>query len=196
MDTMYVDVDTVATPSVFLTVDPITSVPTGTTVTFTAHVTNGGPAPTFKWFKNGSLIAGANTSVYSTNNLANKDSIMVEVTTSGGCGGMVTVNGVRVTVYGVGVPTTNVKVSDVRLIPNPNKGTFSVTGTLSTTDDAEVELDIVNMLGQSVYKGKVMAKNGVINEQIQLTNNLANGMYMLNLQSGEDRKVFHFVLEQ
>ncbi len=52
------------------------------------------------------------------------------------------------------------------------------------------------MLGQSVYKGKVIAKNGVINEQIQLTNNLANGMYMLNLQSGEDRKVFHFVLEQ
>ncbi len=196
MDTMYVDVDTMATPSVFITVDPITSVPTGTTVTFTAHVTNGGPAPAFQWFKNGTLIAGANTSVYSTNSLVNKDSIMVVVTTSGGCGGMVTVNGVRVTVYGVGVPTTNVKVSDVRLVPNPNKGTFSITGTLSTTEDAEVSLDIVNMLGQSVYKGKVTAKNGQINEQIQLTNNLANGMYMLNMIAGEDHKVFHFVLEQ
>ncbi len=196
MDTMYVDVDTMATPSVFITVDPITSVPTGTTVTFTAHVTNGGPAPAFQWFKNGTLIAGANTSVYTTNSLVNRDSIMVVVTTSGGCGGMVTVNGVRVTVYGVGVPTTNVKVSDVRLVPNPNKGTFSVTGTLSTTEDAEVSLDIVNMLGQSVYTGKVTAKAGVINTQIQMTGNLANGMYMLNLQSGDDRKVFHFVLEQ
>ncbi len=196
MDTMYVDVDTTAVPSVFLTVDPITSVPTGTTVTFTAHVTNGGPAPTFQWFKNGTLIAGANTSVYSTNSLVNRDSIMVMVTTSGGCGGVVTVNGVRVTVYGVGVADVPVKISDVRLVPNPNKGTFSITGSLSTPDDAEVDLDVVNMLGQSVYKGKVMAKNGQINEQIQLTNNLANGMYMLNLQSGGDHKVFHFVLEQ
>jgi len=195
-DTMYVDVDTVTVPSVSITVDPITSFVAGTVVTFTASVTNAGPAPAFRWFKNGTLIAGANTSVYTSNSLANRDSIMVEVTTSGGCGGMVTVNGLRVTVFGVGVPQTAANFADVRLVPNPNKGTFAVTGMLGTADVANVDLEVVNMLGQVVYKGQAAVKNSEINTQIQLASGLANGMYMLHLQAGNERKVFHFVLEE
>jgi hypothetical protein len=52
------------------------------------------------------------------------------------------------------------------------------------------------MIGQVIYRNKIMASNGVINERIQLSNTLANGMYLLNLKSVNDNKVFHFVIEQ
>jgi len=52
------------------------------------------------------------------------------------------------------------------------------------------------MLGQSVYKEKVMTHEGVINEKIQLSSSVANGMYILNLQSGVQNTVFHMVIEQ
>ena len=37
---------------------------------------------------------------------------------------------------------------------------------------------------------------GNINQQVQLGNNLANGMYLLNLRSATETSVFHFVIEQ
>ena len=52
------------------------------------------------------------------------------------------------------------------------------------------------MLGQVVYKSNVAVKGGAINEQIQLSNAMANGMYILNLHSGTKNDVFHFVIEQ
>ncbi len=67
---------------------------------------------------------------------------------------------------------------------NPNKGAFAIKGTLGSTDDQEVSLEITNMLGQSVYKNTAMAHNGNINEQVQLNSSLANGMYILNVRSG------------
>ena len=51
-------------------------------------------------------------------------------------------------------------------------------------------------LGQVVYKSKFAAVAGKINEEVQLGNNLANGMYMLNLISGTESKIFHVVLEK
>jgi hypothetical protein len=52
------------------------------------------------------------------------------------------------------------------------------------------------MLGQSVYFNKVSTNNGTINEHIKLSNTLANGMYLLNVRSGETTNVFHIVIEQ
>ncbi len=82
------------------------------------------------------------------------------------------------------------------MIPNPNKGSFVVKGTLSTTTDEEVTLEITNMLGQVVYTNKVMSHGGAINEHIQLNSSIANGMYLLNLHSESDNAVFHVVIEQ
>jgi len=47
-----------------------------------------------------------------------------------------------------------------------------------------------------VYSSEVITKGGVINERIELNNTLANGMYLLNLSNGSERKVFHFVVKQ
>jgi hypothetical protein len=57
-------------------------------------------------------------------------------------------------------------------------------------------VEITNMLGQVIYTARIMTHRGIINENIQLSNTLANGMYLLNLRSDSDNKVFHMVVEQ
>ena len=52
------------------------------------------------------------------------------------------------------------------------------------------------MLGQMVYTNTATAENGIINKQISLSNNLANGMYLMNVKSGTESKVLHFVIEK
>ncbi len=84
--------------------------------------------------------------------------------------------------------------AEFTLIPNPNTGEFTVKGTFASMTDEQVSIEIVNMLGQVVYRNNITALNGDMNERIQLGNNMASGSYILNLRSENERKVFHFVI--
>ena len=79
--------------------------------------------------------------------------------------------------------------------PNPNNGTFVVKGILSGNEDADVTIEITNMLGQSVYSGTTKSASGVINQTVKLGNTIANGMYLLKLSTTTEQKVLHFVIE-
>jgi subtilisin-like proprotein convertase family protein len=186
-------VDSAWVPTVSIDVTPGLSIKTGETVTMTAIVSNGGPTPTFQWYKNGIIIPSANAATYSGNTFSNGDSLSCRVTGSGACG-YTTFNSVilKVTPVGIGV----LSASDIVLVPNPNRGLFTVKGSLASQNDEEVFIEVLNMLGQQVYSGKAAVKNGKLNEAIQLSNTLANGMYMLNLRSGNEKKVFHLVVQQ
>ena len=95
---------------------------------------------------------------------------------------------------------TNVVVTaapaSISLVPNPNKGTFVVKGTVGSVSDQVVTLEVTDVLGQVIYKGTTTAFGGKLNETITLSSNLANGMYLLNVQSGTENKTIHFVIEQ
>jgi hypothetical protein len=118
------------------------------------------------------------------------------VTSSGVCANIGTFDWVFITVSPLGNGSVGSLGGDIRLLPNPNKGMFTIRGTLGSTLNAEVEADVTNMLGQVVYRGVLQARNGTIDTQVQLDNTLANGMYILTLRSGNEQKVFHFVMEQ
>ncbi|MES2702353.1 MAG: Ig-like domain-containing protein [Bacteroidota bacterium] len=187
-------------PAVTLSANTGTHVKEGVTVTLTASVASAGAAPLYQWYVNAVQIPAATNATFSYSTFANGDSVTCEVTGTGMCG-MKAFNSIIMTVGpdGAIAPTgvaTVTGASDVRLIPNPNKGQFSVKGTLTVKADQEVNIEITNMLGQTVYHSKVTARNGNIDEQLQLDNTLANGMYMLNMITGNEKKVFHFVLEQ
>ncbi len=99
--------------------------------------------------------------------------------------------------------STTVKGGDVvampmslGLFPNPNKGTFTVKGATGAAFDAQMTYEIINAMGQVVYTTRTTAAGGVINEQIVLPENLSNGVYVLNVVSGVERKVIHFVVEK
>jgi len=73
----------------------------------------------YQWFVNSKPVTGANSNVYYSNNLVNKDSVSCLVKGTGKCG-MPTFNGVLMLVTtGVVELTTQ---SDIRVMPNPNNG--------------------------------------------------------------------------
>jgi uncharacterized protein YjdB len=85
---------------------------------------------------------------------------------------------------------------DVRVVPNPNNGTFVIKGTLGSLQDEEVSLEVTDVLGQVIYSSKIIATGGKINEKVSLANTFANGMYMLTVHSDTENRVFHFVIEK
>ncbi len=191
-NTMMVDPSVI--PIVSIAANPGTTVAPGENVTFTATIAHGGSAPTYQWMVNGINVPGATTSMFTSSTLSNNDSVTCEVV--GGCA-LSGFNSVIVHVGATGVQqVTSAGTGDIRLIPNPNKGTFIVKGSTGNTANEEVTFEITNMLGQVVYTNKVMTQNGLINERIQLDNTLANGMYILNLHSDSQNNTFHFVIEQ
>jgi hypothetical protein len=188
-------VNTTPTPDFYISALPGTSVQKGQPVTFTAWVSNTTGTFKYQWSVNGAAVTGATNGTYVTTTLATNDMVSCTVSSVSSCGIVTGSHDLFMTVGTTGITQVNI-TGDVRVIPNPNKGTFTVKGSLGTTDDQEVTMEITNMLGQVVYNNKVMAQGGNINQQIQLSNTLANGMYILNLRSGVDTKSFHFVIEQ
>ncbi len=188
-------VDAPVNPTVAISTTPGLNLAAGQTVMFTANVLNGGTTPSFQWLVNGIVVPGANMQTYSTNTLANMDVVSCQVMSSSACAGMTGTGSATVSVSGTGVNTISA-ISNVSLMPNPNKGIFTVKGSVGVIADEEVSLEVTNMLGQVMYSSKVTARNGELNERVELGKNLANGMYILNLRSGTESKVFHMVIEQ
>ena len=190
------EVDAPLTPAVTITANPGFTVANGQSLTLNAAVTNGGPAPTYQWYINGLPVPGQVSSSFTSNTFFNGDSVTCRVLSSGGCSGIPGSKSVTVHVTVSGVKQLVSAGSDIRLVPNPNKGLFSLKGTLATTDDQEVSVIITNMVGQVVYRNTFSANGGKVDEQISLNSTLANGMYLLNMRSGDQNDVFHFVIEQ
>jgi len=172
-----------------------TSVNKGEPVTLKAIVSNPGSF-TYQWYVHGAMVNGATNPTFTTNYYNDKEVVKCVVTSHGVCGSLSSTQSALINVRdNTGVKNMGI-AGNVTVVPNPNKGTFTVKGSLGTTIDEEVSMEITNMLGQVVYTNKVMSKAGNINEQDQLNNTLANGMYLLNLRSNSGNTVFHFVIEQ
>ncbi len=190
------EVDNAVPPTVSITTNPSGPLSNGETVTLTAGASNAGPDPTYQWLVNGKVITGATFPTYTTSLLVNGDSVTCVVTSSGGCAGIPGFKTIHITVTNVGVTQVSNSGADIRLAPNPNKGAYTLKGHLPSGGDRGVTVVVTNMIGQTVYSNTFTAYSGEVNEQIVLSNSLANGMYLLNLRSGADEEVFHFVIQQ
>ncbi len=179
-------------PAVTISAVPGVTIAPGQSVTFTANTTNGGTLPLYRWYLNNVLIPGATMQTYTSNTLANDDSVSVQVTRNDACG-LSSFNAVVMKV-GVGVQDVTSAISYVAIAPNPNRGSFRLTGTLGNTITTDVTLTITNITGQTVYTGKLKVEGGVINSQI-VTNGLNAGIYMLTLRTADERKALQLVIE-
>ncbi len=191
---MAIHVDSVYVPIALFTVIPGVDIDPGTAVTIVATVTSAGPAPLFQWIKNTTPISGATSATFTSTTLANGDSISCRVVGTGGCS-FYTFNCVKMRVTN-GVARAFANEADITLSPNPNNGAFTLNGTLATANDAEVTLEITDMVGHVVYESKVAAHGGKLNAHVQTDNSLASGMYMLSVRSGNESKMFRFVIKQ
>jgi uncharacterized protein YjdB len=188
-------VDSIIIPHVSITSVPANSVAEGQTVTLYATATNAGLTPTYQWKLNGHPIPGATVDSFTNNTYHDYDSITCVVVSSGACKNIGTFDWVFISVAALGVQQTGTSGSDIRLVPNPNSGSFTIKGSIGTADET-LQAEVTDMLGQVVYRNEVQVVKGKVNAQVGLTNNLANGMYMLTLHSENTKMVFHFVIEQ
>ena len=190
---------TVENPSVNTVTLHVTQMSTlsGRPDTFSVVAPNGGGAPRFQWYVNGGAIPGATNSVWIVSTLNNGDVVNCSVTSSDPCASPNTAfsGGVTMNIGVNGVMNVNSN-SNFTLAPNPNKGEFTITGTLSNSSDDRIFVKIVDILGQTIYSSTVHANQGLVNEHIVLPTSVANGMYLVNITSGENKEVYHVSVDR
>ncbi len=84
---------------------------------------------------------------------------------------------------------------DVQLFPNPNNGVFTLAGSVGIAS-GEAAIEVVNMVGQVIYRTTANVQNGNIDQHIDLGSNLGSGNYIVRLRTENSSKVFHFVLSK
>ena len=189
-------VDSSLIPIITMSATPGTIIYPGESDTFSVSVSDAGTAPTYQWLVNQNLIAGATSNMFISDTLTNGDSVICIVRGTGECGLYSFNSAVIIIDSSLNVQQVAVGNSNIVLVPNPNNGSFTIKGTLGTTQDQEVTVEVTDVLGQVIYKNKIMAAGGKINDQVRLSSTLANGMYTLSLHADSQYKVFHLVIEQ
>jgi hypothetical protein len=118
------------TPSVTISNTPGNTICAGTSVTFTATPTNGGPTPLYQWYRNGNPV-GTPSSTYIDNTLNNGDVITCDMTSNASCASpaLVTSNTITMTVIPTVTPTASITASPGNNICAGTNVTFSVTTT-------------------------------------------------------------------
>lgn len=167
----------------------------GQVVTFNSLVTGGGAGATYQWYVDGILEPGATNSTF-TRAIYDNDTVTLRVNGNPPCptGSVGTSNAIRI--YWVNyLATTNVGSDlSLSLFPNPNNGSFRLSGKLGVATNEQVEVEIVNMLGQVVYSSSFAAKLGVVDSEIKLANDVPAGNYILRVNTEQGNQAFHFVI--
>ena len=79
------------------------------------------------------------------------------------------------------------------LFPNPNSGSFTLQ--LSQAKRGFAQVEVLNMLGQTVYTKKVAAAGGSFSEQVNLAK-LPAGLYVVKVQQAGKSFTQRFVLQK
>lgn len=69
--------------------------------------------------------------------------------------------------------------------PNPSNGNFSIIGS-NLKMDGEINIEVVNVIGQRIYSKQSIITNGEITETISL-GNLSDGIYIVNIGDGTNK---------
>ncbi len=84
--------------------------------------------------------------------------------------------------------------SHLDVIPNPNKGIFTLKGDVQT--NRTIQLEVYDVLGQLVYSAAVNATEGNINHVIRLGDSMANGIYLIKVTNDEVNELLRFTLQR
>jgi hypothetical protein len=140
---------------------PVTTVCSGTAVTFTAAPVNGGDTPSYQWKVNG-VNAGTNSAVFTSSTLTNNSQVSVVMTSSISCASPATAtsNSIAVTVRNSVTPAISISASATGICPGTNV-TFTATATNAGT--------------APVYQWKKNGQNVGANSATYNDNTLMNG---------------------
>lgn len=178
------------TPSVTIAAHPGDTIEAGASDTLVAIVTHGGSPLTYEWKINGITIPGATTDPFISDTLGNKDTVCCKVTSLAFCSTGPVSNCVVITDTSRPLEALQIdRRGHISLAPNPNNGVFTISG-LFTTDSKEAVLEVTDVLGQLVYRHSMPLQNGKLQTQVDLGDQLPNGVYIIRI-SANKTNLFH-----
>lgn len=80
--------------------------------------------------------------------------------------------------------------------PNPNNGSFTLSGNPGETFTNEATMQIVDMTGRVIYYSKINSINGNLNEHVTLNNEVSAGLYLIKISAGSGEHSLRFVIEK
>lgn len=163
---------------------------------FTALPVNGGSNPSYQWYKNNVPVSGATSETFDVVGISKTDKIHVQMSSSEAC-----VNPALQKVVSrkltTDVSNTAGNFTELGLYPNPNSGRFNIKGSFNNpVVDKEVVVRITNSLGQTVFTQVYAASGAGINLPVNLQQDLANGIYQVNVAIGGEISNLRFVLNK
>jgi len=164
----------------------------GNIVTFSSHVPNGSTGLTYKWTKNGIVIPGATSGTYTTTNVNAGDTICVIIYSNKAC--TFPDSSIACTELVTGVTSFQSAVNNVNVYPNPNNGTFTISGKGYNCKQAAMEL--INTLGQLVYKDIIQVENGVMNKQVYINSKVTDGVYLLRIITNSESESVPLIIKR
>ena len=93
----------------------------------------------------------------------------------------------------VAVPHVNNLLKEVNLVPNPNKGSFSLLADVDPSLNGKSGwINITDMSGRTIHQDMCTVNNSAINKQLLLDSRMPNGVYQLTLTVDDQKFVSKF----
>lgn len=179
--------------SVTITPSATTTVSSGTTVNFTATVTNGGISPRYSWRKN-DVPVGVYTPTYAAvagTDFVSGDLISVGILTSLAtpCSKEDTVKSPATQMLiSMGISDPANSTAGFNIYPNPNNGDF----TIETANAKDYTLRVLDLTGRTVHSMLLSGSSNTLN----LSGKIPSGTYLLSIeQQGSPKQVKRFILQ-
>lgn len=168
----------------------------GQTITFTSTTNASGVA--YQWFVNGTAVNGATAPIYTSNNFKNGDNVHVELNAIDSCVKPPHAISNAITLQlAVGIHNIKDILTDIRLVPNPNNGNFTLKGSLvAGTDTKDAYIEVLNAMGAVIYKEPLEIINEKIDTQVLMQDKIANGLYMVRLNIAGQNQSIRFVSQK
>jgi len=157
----------------------------GTSVTYTAKINNGGPNPSFQWKNNGIAIQNQTAATYTSNTLMHNDQISVDLTSNASCvtSNIANSNSLKVNIFcdtNTSAGLENLANENIRIFPNPSNGKITIQG----IPVGYTSLELVDHTGRVITESTI--KHMEFTEEYT---DIAPGIYLLKF-SGKGQITF------
>src|SRR6185295_12357741 len=137
---------------------------------------------TYQWYLNGNPIQGATSKTYTTKD---KGNYTVKITDANGC------SNISDPFVFTGIATLDNQAS-FEIFPNPSSG--SITFNLTVTEKGNYQIQLKNVLGQSLYNESLNSFKGNYSKQFDLST-YGKGVYTLTLINDNGQQVKKIIIE-